>query len=106
MVTCPQCAHRFHSPIDNDRPGLRLPLTKRQADVYRWTAEQIHVNGYAPSFEETAEHFGYRSLATVHEHLANLERKGWITRLFNERRAITCLVPVDEIGEQTSAGKP
>ena len=48
-------------------------------------------NGYAPSFEEIAESFNYNSLATVHEHLSNLERKGYITRSYNESRAITIL---------------
>ena len=45
----------------------------------------------APSFEEIAEHFGYQSLATVHEHLSNLERKGYIRRGYNESRAIEVL---------------
>jgi repressor LexA len=48
-------------------------------------------NGYAPSFEEIAEHFNYNSLATVHEHLSNLERKGYIKRSYNESRAIEIL---------------
>jgi len=51
-------------------------------------------NGYAPSFEEIAGHFGYSSLATVHEHLSNLERKGYIKREYNESRAIE-LLPSD-----------
>ncbi|HEY4129892.1 MAG TPA: transcriptional repressor LexA, partial [Gemmatimonadaceae bacterium] len=45
-------------------------------------------NGFAPSFEEIAENFSYNSLATVHEHLTNLERKGYIKRNYNESRAI------------------
>src|SRR5207244_12369741 len=47
--------------------------------------------GYAPSFEEIAEHVNYNSLATVHEHLSNLERKGYIKRSYNESRAIEIL---------------
>ena len=48
-------------------------------------------NGYAPSFEEIAGNFSYSSLATVHEHLSNLERKGFIKRSYNESRAIEIL---------------
>src|SRR5256885_8328796 len=48
----------------------------------------IESKGYAPSFEEIARQFGFQSLATVHEHLTNLERKGYIRRAHNESRAI------------------
>ena len=44
-----------------------------------------------PSFEEIAEQFNYNSLATVHEHLSNLERKGYIKRSYNESRSIEIL---------------
>jgi DNA-binding MarR family transcriptional regulator len=70
----------------NDTPR---PLTPIQLGILRFLAESIDANGYAPSFEEIASHCGYRSLATVHEHLTNLERKGWIARDYNESRAIT-----------------
>ncbi len=50
-------------------------------------------SGYAPSFEEIAEQFGFQSLATVHEHLTNLERKGYIQRAYNESRSIEVLPP-------------
>jgi len=34
-----------------------------------------------------------KPLATVHEHLTNLERKGYITRQYNESRSIQVLPP-------------
>ena len=43
--------------------------------------------------EEIADHFSFQSLATVHEHLTNLERKGSIRRSYNESRAIEVLPP-------------
>lgn len=70
------------------------PLTPRQARLYRFLDEWIACYDCAPSFEEIARQFGYKSLATVHEHLGNLERKGWIKRRFNKSRAIECLVRV------------
>ena len=51
----------------------------------------LRAEGYAPSFEEIAGQFNYNSLATVHEHLTNLERKGYIKRTYNESRAIEIL---------------
>jgi repressor LexA len=68
-----------------------MPLTKRQREILSYLTSYTEANGYAPSFEEIAEAFGYTSLATVHEHLSNLQRKGYIKRSYNESRAIEIL---------------
>lgn len=65
-----------------------MPLTKRQKEILDYIESFIDDRGYAPSFEEIAESFGYSSLATVHEHLSNLERKGYIRKSYNESRSI------------------
>jgi repressor LexA len=65
-----------------------MPLTKRQKEILDYIGCFIVDQGYAPSFEEIAESFGYSSLATVHEHLSNLERKGYIRKSYNESRSI------------------
>src|SRR5262245_34150533 len=68
-----------------------MPLTKRQREILNYLTAYSEQNGFAPSFEEIAENFDYNSLATVHEHLTNLERKGYIKRSYNESRAIEIL---------------
>jgi repressor LexA len=68
-----------------------MPLTKRQREILTYLTAYSEQNGFAPSFEEIAEQFDYNSLATVHEHLTNLERKGYIKRSYNESRAISIL---------------
>src|SRR3989304_6048388 len=68
-----------------------MPLTKRQRQILDYLTSYSSEHGYAPSFEEIAAHFNYNSLATVHEHLTNLERKGYIKRSYNESRAIEIL---------------
>ena len=65
-----------------------MPLTKRQKEILDHIADFIGDRGYAPSFQDIAGHFGYSSLATVHEHLSNLERKGYIRKSYNESRSI------------------
>jgi repressor LexA len=65
-----------------------MPLTKRQKEILDFIHGFIEGQGYAPSFEEIAKAFGYSSLATVHEHLSNLERKGYIRKAYNESRSI------------------
>ena len=71
-----------------------MPLTKRQREILTYLGSYDGENGYAPSFEEIAAKFNYNSLATVHEHLTNLERKGYIKRSYNESRAIE-IMPSD-----------
>jgi repressor LexA len=71
-----------------------MPLTKRQKEILDFIHSFIDEHGYAPSFEEIADSFGYSSLATVHEHLSNLERKGYIRKAYNESRSIE-MVPED-----------
>ncbi len=68
-----------------------VPLTKRQREILDYLTEYIGDHGYAPSFEEIAAAMKYGSLATVHEHLSNLERKGVIKRSYNESRSIEVL---------------
>ncbi|TVP47247.1 MAG: transcriptional repressor LexA [Gemmatimonadales bacterium] len=65
-----------------------MPLTRRQKQILDHIGAYIGEQGYAPSFEEIADAFGYSSLATVHEHLSNLERKGYIRKAYNESRSI------------------
>ncbi len=65
-----------------------MPLTKRQKQILDYLKGFIDENGYAPSFEEICQAFGYTSLATVHEHLSNLERKGYIRRSPRESRSV------------------
>jgi repressor LexA len=65
-----------------------MSLTKRQREILTYLATYSEEHGYAPSFEEIASQFNYNSLATVHEHLTNLERKGYIKRAYNESRGI------------------
>ncbi len=70
-----------------------MPLTKRQKEILDYIGNFIVDRGYAPSFEEIAASFGYSSLATVHEHLSNLERKGYIRKSYNESRSIELVNP-------------
>src|SRR5712692_10601693 len=75
-----------------------MPLTRRQREILDFISTHIESKGYAPSFEEIARRFSFTSLATVHEHLSNLERKGYIRRAHNESRAIEIVPPKGQTG--------
>ncbi|MDO8435013.1 MAG: transcriptional repressor LexA [Candidatus Binatus sp.] len=63
-------------------------LTKRQKQLIDYLNQYISDHGYAPTLAEVGAYFGLSSLATVHKHLHNLEKKGFITRKHNHSRAL------------------
>lgn len=63
-------------------------LTKRQKELLDFLDNYIQRHGFAPTLDETGKHFGLTSLATVHKHLTNLERKGLIRRRSGLSRAL------------------
>ncbi|MGH9352676.1 MAG: transcriptional repressor LexA [Terriglobia bacterium] len=65
-----------------------MALTRRQKQVLDFLAEFITRRGYSPSFAEIGESLGLSSVATVHKHIGNLERKGFIKRGYNRSRSI------------------
>lgn len=65
-----------------------MALTRRQKQVLDFLADFITRQGYSPSFEEIGGSLGLSSVATVHKHIENLERKGFIRRGYNQSRSI------------------
>ena len=70
-----------------------MAITKRQRQVYDFIADFVERQGYSPSFEEIGEGLGLSSLATVHKHITNLEKKGLLNRDYNRSRSIDLLPP-------------
>jgi repressor LexA len=70
-----------------------MVLTKRQKELLDHIDDHIRRRGYAPTLEEIGRHFRLGSVATVHKHLTNLQRKGLIRRKWNRSRSIE-LVPL------------
>ncbi len=53
-----------------------MAITRRQRQVYDFISEFVQKNGYSPSFEEIGQGLELSSLATVHKHISNLEKRG------------------------------
>ena len=70
-----------------------MAITKRQRELYDFISEFVQKNGYSPSFDEIRSGLGLNSLATVHKHVTNLEKKGLLTRDYNRSRSIDLLPP-------------
>ncbi len=79
-----------------------MAITKRQRQVYDFIAEFVQKNQYSPSFEEIGEGLGLSSLATVHKHITNLEKKGLLSRDYNRSRSIDLLPPKGRLKQAMS----
>jgi len=66
-------------------------LYKRQKQILDFIKKNIDKYGYAPTLTEIAKYLGVSSLATVHEHLSVLEKKGFIRRYQGAVRGIEVL---------------
>ena len=69
-----------------------MHLTRRQKEILDYLGRHIERKGYAPTIEEIGHNFGLSSLATVHKHLTNLQKKGVVKRDWNRSRGLE-LVP-------------
>jgi repressor LexA len=70
-----------------------MAVTRRQKEVLDFLEAFVSRNGYSPSFEEIARGMSLKSLATVHKHITNLEKKGMLDRVHNRSRSIDVLPP-------------
>ena len=77
-------------------------LTRRQKEILDFLDRHISRKGYAPTIEEIGEQFGLSSLATVHKHLTNLQKKGVVKRDWNRSRGLE-LVPTPLAGRPALA---
>ena len=80
-----------------------MALTKRQKQVYDFIADFVARNGYSPSFEEIGQGMELSSLATVHKHVSNLEKKGLLKRDYNRSRSIDILAPKGALKKSLAA---
>ncbi|MGB9792674.1 MAG: transcriptional repressor LexA [Thermacetogeniaceae bacterium] len=87
-------------------------LTRRQEEILKYIQESIYKRGYPPSVREIGEAVGLKSSSTVHSHLIQLEKKGYIRRDPTKPRAIelvrtntSSVMKVPVVG-RVAAGEP
>src|SRR5215471_9841967 len=66
-------------------------LTGRQQEIWDYLVEYVDQHGYPPTVREIGEKVGLASPSTVHAHLANLERAGYLRRDPTKPRALELL---------------
>lgn len=70
---------------------MPVTLYKRQRQIVDYLAQYIQQHGYSPTLQEIATALGVSSLATVHEHLEALVRKGIVRKYEGAVRGIELL---------------
>jgi repressor LexA len=63
-------------------------LTGRQQEIWDFLVDYVDGHGYPPTVREIGERVGLASPSTVHAHLANLERAGYLKRDPTKPRAL------------------
>lgn len=60
-----------------------IPRTKRQRQILNFIQEFVTNHGYEPSYQQIANHLGVKSKGGIAKHLESLEKKGLISRTYN-----------------------
>ncbi len=71
-----------------------MGLTPAQDRVYRFVRDYLQQHGYSPSYEEIRRHLGFQSLNAVYKHLKQLEQRGYLSSLGNNRKRALELLPL------------
>ncbi len=70
---------------------MPVVLYNRQRQILDFVAQYIQSHGFSPTLQEIAKALGVSSLATVHEHLEAMEKKGVIKRFDGAVRGMEIL---------------
>jgi repressor LexA len=73
-------------------------LSKRQRQIYDFVVRYADKHGYPPTVREIGESVGLASPSTVHAHLANLERAGYLKRDPTKPRALEIMARGRPVG--------
>lgn len=68
-------------------------LTRRQKQIIDYIDNYRGKKGISPTLEEIAKHLHLSSIATVHQHLTAIEKKGYLKKEHGHARAIETTTP-------------
>lgn len=80
-----------------NKPTYSVTLYRRQRQIVEFISQFIQRNGYSPTLREIATAMNLTSLATIHEHISSLVKKGVLKRASGNKTRSIILVD-DKIG--------
>lgn len=66
----------------------RMKISKKQKVMLDYVDGFVKSQGFSPSYREIAEALGYRSIATVAEHINNLVLMGYLRKVDGSARSL------------------
>ena len=84
-------SNKLSHKILNRGVNIMEKLTEKQKTVLNFIKSEIKSKGIPPSIREICKATGLSSTSSVHLHLANLEKKGYINRTHSKMRHIEIL---------------
>ncbi len=78
-----------------------MTLYRRQRQILDFIRQYIQKYGYSPTLNEIAQEIGVTSIATVHEHIHAMEKKGVVRRPRGEIRGIEIVDKREEMAKGT-----
>lgn len=60
------------------KPGTKLPLSPREADVFLCILARMRIDGHAPTRSEISSDCGWADPSVATRHVCGLRDKGWI----------------------------
>lgn len=81
-------------------------ISRRQEQILHYIRQETATQGYPPSVREIGRAVGLKSTSTVHGHLSQLERKGYIRRDSSKPRAIEVLPAAGVLPRSASVAVP
>lgn len=82
------------------------PISRRQQQILDYIKQETETQGYPPSVREIGRAVGLKSTSTVHGHLSQLEKKGYIRRDSSKPRAIEVLPAAGVLPRSASVAVP
>ena len=73
-----------------------MSLTLRQKKIHDFIKHSLKTKGVAPTQWEIARHFRLSSVATVHEHLQAIRKKGYLTKQDGQARGLATSKPFND----------
>lgn len=74
-------------------------IYRRQKQILDFLGQYISANGFAPTLKQIAQALSVSSLATVHEHLQALEKKGLIKRKIGTSRGLVLTEFIPQVSQ-------
>lgn len=55
-----------------------MPSIKKTLQIREFIEVYQQIHRQSPTYQTIADHFGFRSLASVHRHIEIMEKRGWV----------------------------